>query len=73
MILIVNENHIFHDRIFRCLHDRKITTTKAFIKILEALIFAAGRSEFMFSDKAESKVILNFRKEWSSHLKTFIS
>jgi len=40
---------------------------------LEILLFAAARSEFVFSGKQEGKVISDFKKEWSSHLKTFIS
>jgi hypothetical protein len=37
------------------------------------LLFAAARSEFAFSGRKESKAIAEFKKEWSSQLKTFIS
>jgi hypothetical protein len=44
-----------------------------FIKVIEMLMFAAARSEFAFVSKNEGKVIKDFKQEWSSQLKTFIS
>lgn len=73
IILTINTAHIFYDKIFKQLHERKINSTAAFLGVLEILMFAAARSEFSFTGKKESDVITNFKREWSSQLKTFIS
>lgn len=73
IILTINKTHIFYDKIFKQLHERKISSTGAFLGILEVLIFSAARSEFSFIGKKESEAITNFKREWSSQLKTFIS
>lgn len=73
IVLTVNKSHLFYDKVFKALHEKRIDTAASFLKVMEVLIFAAARSEFVFSGRKESKVILDFKKEWSSHLKTFIS
>jgi hypothetical protein len=73
IVLTVNTAHIFYEKIFKALHSRRINNIASFIKILEMLLFAAARSEFAFSGRKESKIIAEFKKEWSSQLKTFIS
>lgn len=73
IILTINKTHIFYDRIFKQLHERRINSCGAFLGILEVLIFSAARSEFSFIGKNESEAITNFKREWSSQLKTFIS
>ncbi len=73
IVLTVNRNHVFHDKVFRALHEKRINNVAGFIKVLEILMFAAARSEFIFLGEKESKIISEFKKEWSSHLKTFIS
>lgn len=73
IILTINKTHVFYDKIFKQLHERKINGPGAFLGILEVLIFSAARSEFSFIGKKESEAITNFKREWSSQLKTFIS
>jgi len=73
IILTINKAHIFYDKVFKQLHERKINSTGAFLGILEILMFAAARSEFSFIGRKESDAITNFKREWSSQLKTFIS
>ncbi len=73
LILTINTAHIFYDKVFKQLHDRKITSTAAFLSILETLIFSAARSELSFLAPKENQLIKKFRSEWSSQLKTFIS
>lgn len=73
VILIINKSHIFYDKVFKQLHERRINSATAFLGILEVLMFAAARSEFSFAGKNESEIIGNFKREWSSQLKTFIS
>jgi len=73
IILFLNKNHIFYDKIFKALHKSKFVNSVSFIKILEILLFAAARSELLFSHKNELKILSDFKKEWSSNLKTFIS
>lgn len=73
IILLINKAHMFYDKIFKELHEKRITTTSSFIKVMEMLIFAAARSEFSFAGRKEREVISEFKKEWSLQLKTFIS
>jgi len=73
IILTINKSHIFYNKVFKLLHERKILSTASFLGIIEMLIFSAARSEFAFNGKKESEVIENFKREWSSQLKTFIS
>ncbi len=73
IVLTVNTSHLFYDKVFKALHERRINNAAAFIKVMELLIFAAARSEFAFAGRKESKTISDFKKEWSSQLKTFIS
>lgn len=73
VILTINTSHIFYDKVFKQLHERRINSATAFLGILEVLMFAAARSEFSFAGKSESEIIGNFKREWSSQLKTFIS
>lgn len=73
IVLTVNTAHLFYDKVFKALHERRINNTAGFIKIMEMLMFAAARSEFAFVGKKEGKIISDFKKEWSSQLKTFIS
>ncbi len=73
MVLIINTNHLFHERIFRALHDKKIKSVAEFIKVMELVMFAAARSELSFNSSKEVEVISNFKREWSAQLKTFIS
>jgi hypothetical protein len=73
LILVINTTHLFYDKIFKALHDKKIKNVSELIKVVELLIFAAGRSELSFTNRKESKAISAFKKEWSSQLKTFIS
>jgi hypothetical protein len=73
VILAINTAHVFYDKIFKQLHERKITSAGSFLGILEILIFAAARSEFAFLGKKENQAIKSFKREWSSQLKTFIS
>jgi hypothetical protein len=73
IVLTVNTAHIFYEKVFKALHNRRINNIAGFIKILEMLLFAAARSEFVFLGRKESKAINEFKKEWSSQLKTFIS
>jgi len=71
--LVINTGHIFYDRVFKALHDRKINNVTEFIKIIEFLMFAAARSELSFNKGKDSQAIHEFKKEWSTQLKTFIS
>jgi len=73
VVLAVNTSHLFYDKIFKALHDRKIKSATDFLKIIELIIFAAARSELSFNGKKDSAAISDFKKEWSSQLKTFIS
>jgi hypothetical protein len=73
IVLTINTNHIFYDKIFKALHCRRINNISSFIKVLEMMLFSVARSEFAFVGRKESKAILEFKKEWSSQLKTLIS
>lgn len=73
IILIVNTAHMFYDKIFKELHEKRITSTAGFIRVMEMMLFAAARSEFSFTGRSDSRVISEFKKEWSLQLKTFIS
>jgi hypothetical protein len=73
VILTVNTSHLFYDKIFKALHDRKIKNETDFLKIVELIIFAAARSELSFNGRKDSAAISDFKREWSSQLKTFIS
>lgn len=73
IVLTVNTAHLFYDKVFKALHERRIKNVAGFIKVIEMLMFAAARSEFSFAGRKEGKVIKEFKKEWSSQLKTFIS
>jgi hypothetical protein len=73
IVLTINTAHLFYDKVFKALHEQKINNVAGFIKVMEMLIFAAARSEFAFAGKKECKIISDFKKEWSSQLKTFIS
>lgn len=73
IILIVNTNHIFYDKFYKQLHEKKINDSISFIKILELLIFAAARSEFQFMDSKSERIIKEFKKEWSRTFKSLIS
>jgi len=73
IVLTINKTHVFYDKVFKMLHEKRINSPVSFLNILEILIFSAARSEFAFIGKKESEVISNFKKEWSSQLKTFIS
>jgi hypothetical protein len=73
VVLTINKAHMFYDKIFRQLHEHRIKSTASFLGILEVIIFAAARSEFAFVGKKEREAIANFKREWSSQLKTFIS
>ncbi len=73
IVLTVNTAHLFYDKVFKALHERRINNVAGFIKVIEMLIFAAARSEFAFAGRKEGKIISDFKKEWSSQLKTFIS
>ncbi|MEO8108879.1 MAG: ATP-binding protein [Ginsengibacter sp.] len=73
IVLTVNTAHLFYDKVFKALHERRINNVAGFIKVMEMLIFAAARSEFAFTGRKEGKIISDFKKEWSSQLKTFIS
>jgi hypothetical protein len=73
IVLNVNTAHLFYDKVFKPLHEKKIPNSASIVKIIELLIFAAARSEFAFNDEYESKIITDFKKAWSANLKTFIS
>ena len=73
IVLTVNTAHLFYDKVFKALHERRINNTAEFIKVMELMMFAAARSELAFAGRKESKIISSFKKEWSSQLKTFIS
>ena len=73
VILVLNKNHIFYDKIFRSLHEQRVTNNAGFLKILELVLFAAARAEFAFVGKNANKALLKFKEQWSSHLKTVIS
>jgi len=73
IVLTVNTAHLFYDKVFKALHERRINNVAGFIKVIEMLMFAAARSEFAFAGRKEGKIIKDFKQEWSSHLKTFIS
>lgn len=73
ILLIINKAHVFYDKVFKQLHERRISSPTSFLGIMEILIFSAARSEFAFAGKKESEAIINFKKEWSSQLKTFVS
>jgi hypothetical protein len=73
IILILNRNHLFYDRIFKALHEKRITSTIGFIRILEFVLFAAARAEFAFAGKNANEFLFEFKQKWSSHLNTIIS
>lgn len=73
IVLTINTAHLFYERVFKALHDKKINSPTEFIKIMEFVMFAAGRSELTLTNTKTSDVINDFKKEWSSQLKTFIS
>jgi Histidine kinase-, DNA gyrase B-, and HSP90-like ATPase len=73
VVLTINTTHLFYEKVFKALHDKKITTATEFIKIMEFVMFAAGRSELTLTNTKNKIVINDFKKEWSSQLKTFIS
>jgi hypothetical protein len=73
IVLIVNTGHMFYDKIFKELHEKRINNSAGFIRVMEMIMFAAARSEYSFAGRKESKVISEFKKEWSLQLKTFIS
>ncbi|HUC79465.1 MAG TPA: ATP-binding protein [Flavisolibacter sp.] len=73
ILLTINENHLFYDKIFRSLHERKLFSTTDFLKVMEILIFAAARSELAYKGRASEEVIKEFKGMWSSNLKTLIS
>lgn len=73
VVLTINKNHIFYDKIFLPLQDQKITKTWEFKRILEILLFAIGRSELLPMTNGEFKTITKFKKELSSNIKAFIS
>lgn len=73
VILVLNKNHIFYDKIFRALHEQRVTNNAGFLKILELVLFAAARAEFAFVGKNANNALLKFKEQWSSHLKTVIS
>lgn len=73
IVLTINTTHLFYEKVFKALHEKRITTAIDFIKIMEFIMFAAGRSELTLSNSKNSEVINDFKKEWSSQLKTFIS
>ena len=73
VVLTINTSHLFYEKVFKALHDKKITTATEFLKIMELVMFAAGRSELTLSNSKNSELITDFKKEWSSQLKTFIS
>jgi hypothetical protein len=73
IILLVNTNHMFYDKIFKSLHDQRVTSTAGFIKILELLLFSAARAEFAFAGKGQADFLHRFKQQWSAHLKTVIS
>lgn len=73
LLLIINSNHIFYSKIFKALHDRKVVKQSEIIKFLEIIVFAAGRSEFLFNKRAEEAILKRFKDEWSSNIKTFLS
>jgi len=73
VVLTINTNHIFYERVFLPLQEQKITKSSEFKRILEVLLFAIGRSELLPMDSTSLKAILNFKSEWSSNIKGFIS
>jgi hypothetical protein len=73
IVLTINTSHVFYDKVFKALHEKRITSSIEFIKIMEFIMFAAGRSELTFANTKTMEVMNNFKKEWSSQLKTFIS
>ncbi|WP_431213843.1 hypothetical protein ACQ86N_02785 [Puia sp. P3] len=73
VVLAVNTAHLFYDKIFKALHERKIKNASDFLKIVELIIFSAARSELSFSGKKDAGAISEFKREWSAQLKTFIS
>lgn len=73
IILVLNRNHLFYDKIFKTVNKEKHISRINFVKILEVLLFAAARSELLFSSKQETKILSKFKKEWSANIKTFIS
>jgi hypothetical protein len=73
IVLTINTAHLFYDKVFKALHERRINNVAGFIKVMEMLMFAAARSEFAFAGRKEGKIISEFKKEWSSQLKTLIS
>jgi hypothetical protein len=73
IILTINEDHLFYDKIFRSLHERKLFSTTDFLKVIEILIFSAARSELTLKGRINEEVINEFKEMWSSNLKTLIS
>jgi len=73
VVLAINTTHLFYEKIFKALHDKKITTETEFLKIIEVIMFSAARSELTVTNTKNKDVIHDFKKEWSSQLKTFIS
>jgi hypothetical protein len=73
IVLTINTAHLFYDKVFKALHEKRINSAVDFIRILEFVMFAAGRSELTLINTKNSNVINDFKREWSSQLKTFIS
>jgi hypothetical protein len=73
ILLTINENHSFYDKIFRPLHERKLISATDFLKLMEILIFAAARSELAYKGRVSEEIIKEFKGIWSSNLKTLIS
>jgi hypothetical protein len=73
VVLTINTTHLFYEKVFKALHDKKITTATDFLRIMEFIMFSAARSELTVSNSKTSEVSHDFKKEWSSQLKTFIS
>lgn len=73
IVLTINTTHLFYEKVFKALHEKKITSAIEFIKIMEFIMFAAGRSELTLTNTKNCDVLYDFKKEWSSQLKTFIS
>lgn len=71
--LIINKEHIFYTKIYNMLHKGKIKHTATFIKIIEIILFAAGRAEMLLTKKIDKSVLSHFKKEWSDNIKTFCS
>lgn len=73
IVLTINKGHLFYEKVFKALHDKRVATATDFLRIMEFIIFAAARSELTISNTKTSDVIHDFKKEWSNQLKTFMS